>query len=266
MIWNETSSPAVIVMLTQTHESGREKCYQYYPQSPSNPDLRVNEHDEFEDGLIHDVKLVSLENNEEARAEVRELDMIRDDEGEPKKVWHFLFGGWPDFLVPEGAEREALLKLIDLSREKNADNSTNPRIVHCSAGVGRSGTFIALDWLLQELGEGSLDELPDDQDPVFDIVSKLRQQRMMMVQGEPQYSFIYDVTRERWRERWVKLHPEEAERLGVQIGMEEPKPKKQKSSRESDVGELNTAEDEDLKAELEAELMEAEMEFENGKT
>lgn len=264
MVWHETTSPSVLVMLTKTHESSREKCYPYYPRSLSNPDLRINPHDEYEDGFIHDLKLVDLEENEETRAQVRELDMTSEDGSATRKIWHLLFGGWPDFLVPEGADRVALLKLIELSREKNGDNSTNPRIVHCSAGVGRSGTFIALDWLLQELEEGSLDDLADDNDPVINVVDTLRQQRMMMVQGEAQLAFIYDVVRERWRERWIRSHPEQAERLGVtRMGEEEPKLKRQKSLK-SEASELNEV-DEDERAQLEADLMDAEVDFEAGR-
>lgn len=264
MIWNETSSPAVIVMLTQTHEAGREKCFAYYPPSPSTPDLKVNAHDEFEDGLTHDINLVSLDNSEETRAQIRELDMTTEDGSETRKIWHLLFGGWPDFLVPEGADRDALVKLVEMSREKNMDNSNNPRIVHCSAGVGRSGTFIALDWLLQELEEGSLDELPDNEDPVLKVVHLLRDQRMMMVQGEGQFNFLYDVIREQWRDRWTRMHPEEAENLGLSA-LGEPKFKKPRQSRESEVSE-QTEQDEDERAQLEAELVDAEMDFERGKT
>lgn len=265
MVWHETASPAVIVMLTQTHEGNREKCFPYYPRSPGSPELKLNTQDEFEDGFIHHLRLASLEEHEEARAQVRELDMTTEDGSETRKIWHLLFGGWPDFLVPEGADRTALLKLIDMSRDKNANNHENPRIVHCSAGVGRSGTFIALDWLLQELDEGSLDELGDEEDPVQTAVDALRSQRMMMVQGEAQLAFIYDVLKDRWRERWVANHPEEAERLGVTSNgdMEQPKLKRQKSEK-SEVSELDV--DEDERAQLEAELIDAQMDFDKGKT
>ncbi|ORX98617.1 protein-tyrosine phosphatase-like protein [Clohesyomyces aquaticus] len=262
MIWHETTSPAVVVMLTQTHESGREKCHPYYPQSPSSPTLPLNQSDEFEDGFNRTVHLTNLTVDEEARAQIRELGMSNEDGSESRKIWHFLFGGWPDFLVPEGADRTALLRLIELSREKNADNSENPRIVHCSAGVGRSGTFIALDWLLQELEEGTLDSLEDDEDPIVAVVDMLRQQRMMMVQGEPQFSFLYDVMRERWRDRWVKLHPEEADRLGVSA-IHETKAKKPRSSKGEDGEEVG---DEDLRAQLEAELVDNQTDFDKGKT
>lgn len=250
MIWHETTTPAVIVMLTQTHEASREKCYPYYPQSLENPTLRLNAQDEYEDSFIHELHLANLDEDPEARAQIRELHMTPEDGSESRTVWHLLFGGWPDFLVPEGADRAALLRLIALSRQKNADNATNPRIVHCSAGVGRSGTFIALDWLLQELDDGSLDEVVDTEDPVFSVVSRLREQRMMMVQSEPQLAFIYDVIRECWRERWISQHEEEAEKMGVtrrrsDATPEGPSLKRQKSAYGGD---------DDERAQLEAEL------------
>ena len=263
MAWNESTSPSVIVMLTQTHESGREKCFLYYPKSLAYPSVKLNAEDEFQDGFTHTLKLASLDENEETRAQVRELDMTTEDESETKKFWHLLFAGWPDFLVPEGADREALLNLIRLSRQKNGDNTNNPRIIHCSAGVGRTGSFIALDWLMQELEEGSLDNVPDDEDPIFQVVESLRRQRMMMVQGEAQFSFLYDVIREQWRERYTELHPEEAERLGIPA-VTEHKAKKAKKSRGSEVSQPEG--DEDERAELEAELMDAQLEFDKGKT
>jgi protein-tyrosine phosphatase len=272
MIWKENQNPAVVVMLTQTHETGREKCYPYYPQFPSNPDMRVNEQDEFEDGFIHNLHLVDLHQDDEARTQVREIDMTaEDDDEESRKIWHLLFAGWPDFSVPEGADQAALLKLIDISREKNGDNSTNPRIVHCSAGIGRSGTFIALDWLLQELDEGSLDETPDSADPIVSVVEKLRDQRAGMVQSKNQFVFLYDALRERWCERWMAAHPADAAQLGLSSASPDAEPalKRQKSMKAEDGTHSFVSDDAsspDARAALEAELMDADMSYEKGKT
>lgn len=71
-------------------------------------------------------------------------------------VYHFLYKKWPDFGVPSLADLDSFFTLMRLSREKNARPS-NPRIVHCSAGVGRSGTFIALEHLMRELDAGVLE-------------------------------------------------------------------------------------------------------------
>ena len=279
MIWKENAESAVIVMLTQTYETNREKCFTYYPESLDAPDMRVNEHDEFQDGLIHNLHLASYTTDVEARTQVREIDMTTDDGSETRKIWHLLFAGWPDFSVPEGDDRAGMLKLIEISRLKNADNSTNPRIVHCSAGIGRSGTFIALDWLMQELEEGALDEVPASEDPVMNVVQKLRDQRPGMVQSDSQFQFIYDVMRERWRERWIAQHPDEASELGLTLvttpsDTEQPALKRQKSIHSSDQvvptspssDSQDPSDSPDARAQLEAELQDADMEYEKGKT
>ncbi|KAI9839064.1 MAG: hypothetical protein M1838_004407 [Thelocarpon superellum] len=200
MIWHETGATAVIVMLTQTMEAGREKCAQYFPEHLDEPTLAVPDRDEFGDGFAPSVTLLEVTHDEASRSCARKLQLVVGEES--KIVWHLLFTGWPDFGVPEGSDREALLELIKLSNEKNVER-TNPRVVHCSAGVGRSGTFIALDHLLAELEQGVFDELPfhSDDDAVFDTVNSLREQRMTMVQGDGQLHFIYQMLRLKWVER-----------------------------------------------------------------
>ncbi|KAF2663473.1 hypothetical protein BT63DRAFT_418942 [Microthyrium microscopicum] len=201
MIWDETADPAVIVMLTQTHESGKEKCFQYFPLDADDETLPINEHDEFGDGFTGTLTLKHLDEDKSTRSIIRELE-LRAADGRTKTVWHLLFGGWPDFLVPEGEDRAALVRLVRLSQQKNAAHPGSPRIVHCSAGVGRTGTFAALDWLLAELESGALDDVGEEEDPIAELVDRLRQQRMMMVQGDTQFVFLYDLLKELWMERW----------------------------------------------------------------
>lgn len=214
MVWHETTNPAVIVMLTQTHESNREKCHAYFPIDLANPVVRLNEDDEFDDSQTLTMTLKNITEDENTRSTIREIE-LKDQSGETKTVWHYLFAAWPDFLVPEGADREALLTLIRISHEKTSttqpeghstvvDDDQAPRIVHCSAGVGRTGTFIALDWLIAELDAGRLDNVEEDRDPVIEVIDKMRLQRMMMVQGEQQFNFLYDIVRELWQDRWDK--------------------------------------------------------------
>lgn len=268
MLWFEAKSPAVIVMLTKTQEQGREKCYPYYPRSTSEPDLRVNEHDEFEDEFATDLRLIKLLHLEETRTEVRELDMVWQLSEEhrvmavTRRVWHLLFEGWPDFSVPEGSDKSALLELARFAHKKNTSDS--PIIVHCSAGIGRTGTFIALDWLMHELQEGSLDDVPNDEDPITRCIESLRDQRPMMVQSKQQFIFIYDALREQWRKRWVELHPEEARVLGITHegsvpSTEEPALKRVKGNMRSDGPDVSFMSDVE-RANPEAELMGADYE------
>ena len=215
MIWQETGAQAVIVMLTQTHEAGKEKCFQYFPSDLSNPTISINEDDEFGDGFLGSITLLEITEDPKTRSTIRKMKL--DIGEESKTVWHLLFSGWPDFLIPEGEDRAALLELIKVSAALNDGDVTgtdtvnrstpdsepnpNPRIVHCSAGVGRSGTFIALDYLMSELSLGALDSLPEGEDAISETVDELRKQRMMMVQGEAQFHFLYEVLKGQWVER-----------------------------------------------------------------
>ena len=103
----------------------------------------------------HDtVTLLEIYYEEACRSEVRKLRLQKGEQS--KIIWHYLFTGWPDYAKPEGEDRRALLELIKQSAYKAGEASFSPRFVHCSAGVGRTGTFIALDYLLRELGHGHL--------------------------------------------------------------------------------------------------------------
>ncbi|KAL5334032.1 protein-tyrosine phosphatase-like protein [Aspergillus crustosus] len=205
MVFHETEEVAVVIMLTQTIESGREKCSQYFPLDLENSPmlLRRGDSDPFVDGdeqepqdedeVLGQIMLLESTWNPDCRSEIRKLELTLGSES--KIVWHFLFAGWADYSKPVGDDRDALLHLIELSASKSTPQ--NPRIVHCSAGVGRTGTFIALDHLLQELESGQLLQATDEEtDPVFETVNQLREQRMMMVYNEMQLIFIYEVLRE----------------------------------------------------------------------
>ncbi|KAK5129886.1 hypothetical protein LTR08_002722 [Meristemomyces frigidus] len=233
MVAQEVQEPVVVVMLTQTHEAGREKCFQYYPLSDDESPLRFPADEGAGEGFEGEVVLEGVEGDEVTGSEIRRLRLrttVAGGEVEEKAIHHLLFSGWPDFLIPEGEDRRALVELIYLSAHLNqptppptptntthtngnptSDFATtpqhNPRIIHCSAGVGRSGTFIALDYLLHLLHTGALDHVPADRDPVAETVDLLRQQRMMMVQGEAQFFFVYEVLRE-----------EMEGRLGIRVG------------------------------------------------
>jgi len=210
-------------MLTKTHDAAREKCFPYYPRSMNDSPILIKKSSEFGDDLTGAVQLVSSSYDSSARTTIRELRLEIEENGQKheKKIWHLLFEGWPDFGVPDGEDKIAMLKLIDLSAKLNTAGPESPRVVHCSAGVGRTGTFIALDYLFSELDEGALNDLPAplrskssivdgrrksggagfEGDPVAGTVDRLRKQRMMMVQGESQFHFLYELLKERWLER-----------------------------------------------------------------
>ncbi|KAK6537938.1 hypothetical protein TWF694_010834 [Orbilia ellipsospora] len=214
MALEQTAGPGVVVMLTKTFEMNREKCYQYFPVDMDDPYRRFDrcDHEASEEDPFHfEINLLEYTYDEEARTEVRKIEITVLEgthtaapdasgfaaelkAGDKKIIWHLLFKGWPDWNVPEGNDSEALLKLIELANSKN-EAVDSPLVVHCSAGVGRSGTFIALDHLLAEIEHGTYDSAFGD--PIFELVDRLREQRMYMVQSEPQYEYLYKVVREK---------------------------------------------------------------------
>ena len=213
MIWQETTGVAVIVMLTQTHDGTTEKCFQYFPLNVEAGSFKVEPLDEVRDTPEGSVTLTESYQDVDSRTAVRKLCLKFGEE--TKDIWHFLFSGWPDFAVPEDNDRAALLALLKLCAQKNP-SPTNPRIIHCSAGVGRSGTFIALEHLLTQVESGAILDAKEDEDIIYDVVNCLREQRMLMVQTEGQYQFLYEVIRDQLKERHLQASGEQSPKFHTQ--------------------------------------------------
>jgi len=183
----------VIAMVTPLVEMGREKCAKYWPsQNHLNWDLsEALQRDRISPG---DLTVTWLgEELHEDKFAVTSLLLRSGDVS--KKVLHFYYEGWQDTKVPDAVE-----PLISLSEEILAVRAEHPSvvpIVHCSAGVGRTGTFIAIDYL-RNFSD------PFDRtsaDPVLDLVKQMRSDRMMMVQTPHQYAFLYELLERMFRER-----------------------------------------------------------------
>ncbi|KAG2463326.1 PTPRJ phosphatase, partial [Polypterus senegalus] len=102
--------------------------------------------------------------------------------GENRNIRHFHFTAWPDHGVPETTD--LLIKFRDLVRDyMNLHSRNSPTIIHCSAGVGRTGTLIALDHLILQIEKEGIAD-------VYGIVYGLRMHRPLMVQTEDQYVFL----------------------------------------------------------------------------
>ncbi|XP_075398024.1 receptor-type tyrosine-protein phosphatase C [Tenrec ecaudatus] len=168
MIWEQKAT--VIVMVTRCEEGNRNKCAEYWPsmeqETKTYGDVMVKTSDQqiCPDYII---QKLNITNNKE-RSTGRE-------------VTHIQFTSWPDHGVPE--DPHLLLKLR--RRVKAFSNFfSGPIVVHCSAGVGRTGTYIGIDAMLEGLeAENRVD--------VYGYVVKLRRQRCLMVQVEAQYILIH---------------------------------------------------------------------------
>jgi len=203
MVWQETNDVAVIIMLTQTHDGAMEKCFQYFPLNAEVGSYKIEPIDRAAGTPEGSVTFSDIISDPGSKTEIRKLSLKFGEE--TKDVWHFLFSGWPDFAVPEDQDRAALLELLKLSAKKN-NTPSNPRIIHCSAGVGRSGTFIAFEYLLAQVESGAIADTKDGADIIYDVVNRLREQRMSMVQMETQFQFLYDAVKEQYKQKQAELH------------------------------------------------------------
>jgi len=214
MLWHELAepyetTPAVIIMLSPTHVphpngvNTFEKCYPYYPLDENSEPLVINETGVLGDEFHAEVRFVSREAPiPGSTVEIRQLAMsVRGEEKGEKPIWHLLYPSWPDFGALEEKNVASIISLMHLSREKN-ERAENPRIVHCSAGVGRTGTFIALEFLIGELEGGAWEGWTGTGDPIYETINQLRMQRRNMVQAFEQYAFLYEVLRKMWQEKY----------------------------------------------------------------
>ncbi|XP_051577683.1 receptor-type tyrosine-protein phosphatase S-like isoform X3 [Myxocyprinus asiaticus] len=170
MIWEQRS--ANIVMMTKLEERSRVKCDQYWPNRGTET---------F--GLI---QVTLLDTVELATYCVRTFALYKNGSSEKREVRQFQFTAWPD----HGVSEHPTPFLAFLRRVKSCNPpDAGPMVVHCSAGVGRTGCFIVIDAMLERIKhEKTVD--------IYGHVTLMRTQRNYMVQTEDQYVFIHDALQE----------------------------------------------------------------------
>ncbi|XP_004564959.2 receptor-type tyrosine-protein phosphatase O isoform X2 [Maylandia zebra] len=168
----------IIVMLTQCSERRRVKCDHYWPFN--------------EDPVMYgEVSVELLSESESPEWIIRKFRLGYADESQD--VLHLNYTSWPDHGVPTVNAIESILQFVHIVRQQ-ANRTKDPIIVHCSAGVGRTGTFIALDRLMQHIREH---EYVD----ILGMVSEMRSHRLSMVQTEEQYVFIHQCVMLMWQKK-----------------------------------------------------------------
>jgi protein tyrosine phosphatase len=116
--------------------------------------------------------------------EVRQFRVEKTStKSDPVKVKHFLYTAWPDHGVPQYTS--SMVKFILDQIKPDMKSNTAPIIVHCSAGAGRTGTFIAIDTTLDRLEE-------ENTINIFECVEIMRTRRTQMVQNVNQYMYAHD--------------------------------------------------------------------------
>ncbi|MDP2434587.1 MAG: protein-tyrosine phosphatase family protein [archaeon] len=197
MVWDEKAT--LIVMLTKILEGDRQKCHQYwsprraktFTDTAKKPVLsltvladssRLNSELDAS-SLSALAKRPSLQKADDLV--LRRFSLKHHPSGEERVINHFQYVEWPDHGTPRHtATFRYLLRLVDAAKP------TGPIVVHCSAGIGRTGTFCTVHMNLAPLSS----HLPPPAQPLFDIlgtVLRLRKERSGMVQTKEQYMFCY---------------------------------------------------------------------------
>uniref|UniRef100_A0A8D0HG46 Tyrosine-protein phosphatase non-receptor type n=1 Tax=Sphenodon punctatus TaxID=8508 RepID=A0A8D0HG46_SPHPU len=172
MVWQENSR--IVVMTTREVEKGRNKCVPYWPEVGSTKEYgpylveNAGEHDALEYKL-RQLRILPI----------NDCKWVRD-------IWHYQYLSWPDHGVP--SEPGGVLSFLDqINQKQESIPGAGPMVVHCSAGIGRTGTIIVIDIIVDMISTKGLDCDIDIQK----TIQMVRAQRSGMVQTEAQYKFIY---------------------------------------------------------------------------
>jgi len=164
----------VIVMICNLIEDGKEKCAFYYDEK-----LKMNKYKiciekitQKDSYIIREIKLTNLKDKTE------------------KIINQIHITNWPDNFIPT-QNGEVFNVFKDIILETERDKGDGPIVSHCSAGIGRTGTFIAMYYLYKEI----IDQIDKGKEiiqfSVFNLVRKLKEMRIAMVQNIKQYKYIY---------------------------------------------------------------------------
>ncbi|XP_036001088.1 tyrosine-protein phosphatase non-receptor type 2 [Fundulus heteroclitus] len=217
MIWEQKTK--AVIMLNRVIEKGSEKCAQYWPTA------------EEREMAFRDTRFLVTLLSEDTKSyyTTRVLQLQNINTGEKREIHHFHYTTWPDFGVPESPA--SFLNFLFKVRESGALGMDHgPAVVHCSAGIGRSGTFSLVDTCLVLIDKRK-DPLSVD---IKNILLKMRKYRMGLIQTPEQLRFSYMAVLEGAKfimgdssvqNRWRELSEEDQEPSSESPPPSEPQPR-----------------------------------------
>ncbi|XP_013061664.1 tyrosine-protein phosphatase non-receptor type 4-like isoform X1 [Biomphalaria glabrata] len=181
MVWEQHSS--LVVMLTTKVERGRVKCHQYWPQLYETEDFGA-------------LQITCVKEEETHSFAFREFNLTHVETSEERHIRHMQYIAWPDHGVPD--DPSDFLHFVIRVRQ-NRDGMSEPTVVHCSAGIGRTGVLITMETAM------CLIESAQPVNPLL-IVRQMRDQRAMLIQTSSQYKFVCEAILRVYNEGLVKPH------------------------------------------------------------
>lgn len=183
MVWEQQCT--LVVMLTTLVERGRIKCHKYWP-------------DLYETDTYGYLQVSCVRQKETPSFAFREFTLINTQNREERHITHMQYLAWPDHGVPE--EASEFLGFVARVRSSR-DGMVEPTVVHCSAGIGRTGVLILMETAMC---------LVEANEPVYplDLTRDMRDQRAMLIQTSSQYKFVCEAILKVYNDGVVKPLPE----------------------------------------------------------
>jgi protein tyrosine phosphatase len=167
----------VIVMLCKLDENFKEKCANYWDTNLKN--FKIEKIDDTVN-ISHDIKI--------RKFRVTKLEQCSWIGDNAKFFFQIHFTCWTDHSIPENSYNE----IINIIRIVDKLKDDKPVVVHCSAGIGRTGTFISAynlyHEILEQINNNNLNELKFS---IMNLVRKLKEMRLYLVENQTQYNFLY---------------------------------------------------------------------------
>lgn len=165
----------VIVMACKLMEGQKTKCERYWPEVVNQPEMYGE----------YDVNVEEVQTFDDQDYLLRTMTVECLRTGQTRRLYQLHYQEWPDHGCPTGVKQ--LLNMLDvLDKLKEEHSQDKPILVHCSAGVGRTGTIIAINHIREQMKAGTLENID-----IMELVLELRRQRVCMVQTQDQYIYVH---------------------------------------------------------------------------